>query len=249
MVSPPRIGIDLDLDHDGRRWVYKNPATYHAAVVRAGGIPAFLCPDDPRPVPDLLEDLDGVLMTGGDDIHPHFVGRLAGKTPMTLLPVRRERFVLQLARVIWEKDIPCLAVCLGSQALNLASGGDLVLDLPSEYPGALDHSGGKRHIVIPEPQSFLGRYWKMCPQRLKSHHHQAARRLGQELVLEARGEDGVIEAFRHPGKRFLFGVQWHPELQYGSLGGHPLLEALIRTSGGQDLESFLISKQKEGLCR
>ncbi len=235
MTSLPRIGIDLDFDHDGRRWVYKNPATYYAAVIRAGGLPVFLCPDDPRRAEEILEGLDGVLMTGGDDIHPRMVGRRAGKTPMTLLPVRRERFVLRLARAIWEKDVPCLAVCLGSQALNLASGGDLVLDLPSEYPGALDHSAGKRHMVVPEPGSFLGRYWKMCPQRLKSHHHQAARKLGKDLVLEARGEDGVIEAFRHPGKRFLFGVQWHPELQFESLGGHPLLEALIHTSQGKAL--------------
>ncbi len=242
MATLPRIGIDLDLDHDGRRWIYKNPATYHAAVLRAGGLPVLLSPDDPRPAEEIVEELDGILMTGGDDIHPRLVGRLAGKTPMTLLPARRELFVLRLARAVWERDIPCLAVCLGSQALNLTSGGDFVLDLPSEYPGAMDHSDGKRHLVIPEPESFLGRYWKMCPQRLKSHHHQAARSLGGELVLEARGEDGVIEAFRHPEKRFLFGVQWHPELQYESLGGHPLLEALIRTSKGEPLEPFIKSK-------
>ncbi len=243
MAFLPRIGIDLDLDHDGRRWVYKNPVTYHKAVLRAGGIPVFLCPDDPRPAEGIVDGLDGVLMTGGDDFHPRIVNRIPGKTPMTLLPVRREKFVLRLIEAILEKDVPCLAVCLGSQALNLALGGDLVLDLPSEYPGALDHSGGKRHLVVPEPKSFLGRYWKMRPQRLKSHHHQAARRLGQELALEARGEDGVLEAFRHPGKRFLFGVQWHPELQYESLGGHPLLDALIFTSQGKSLEAFFKSKQ------
>ncbi|MEZ5988555.1 MAG: gamma-glutamyl-gamma-aminobutyrate hydrolase family protein [Planctomycetota bacterium] len=227
----PRIGIDLDHEHDGRRWIYKLPAAYAAAVVAAGAEPVPILPADPRPPAEILDGLDGLLMTGGDDVHPALLGRTAGDLPMTLLTVQRERFVLALARaVLATPALPCLAVCLGMQALNLAAGGDLWLDLGAERPGSAEHRDGARHRIDPEPGGRLARWWRDRPQTLPSHHHQALRRVGEGLVVEARAEDGIVEAVAAEDRPFLLGLQWHPEIQEDGPGGRPLVERLVEAA-------------------
>ena len=231
MRTRPKIGIDLDHEHDGRRWVYKTPAGLIAALIDAGAEPVLLPPLDPRPGPEMIAQLDGFLMSGGDDIHPAVVGQRAQGRPMTLLSVQRERHVLELARVLLEAKLPTLGVCLGCQVLNLAAGGDLYLDLGQELPAAIEHAGGAEHEVIPEPGGLLDRYWSGRTQRLLSQHHQAIKRLGPSLSCEAKAEDGVIEAFSAKEHPFLLGLQWHPELQGPGLGGSGLLERLVEAAG------------------
>jgi len=226
----PRIGIDVDHEHDGRRWIYKLSVDYCDAVRAAGGDPVLLLPDDPRPVPAILAEVDGVLLTGGDDVHPSLVGRQADGMAMRLLSVRRERFLLRLAAGALADARPCLAVCLGCQAVNIAAGGDIWLDLYCEHAAPLEHRHGHVHLVHAEPDGLLARYWQGEPQRLVSHHHQAVRRLGRGLILEATSEDGVIEAYRSPSHTFLLGVQWHPEVQGEVPGGRPLLRDLVRAA-------------------
>ncbi|MAE76022.1 MAG: peptidase C26 [Planctomycetes bacterium] len=232
----PRIGVDVDHEHDGRRWVYKLSTRYVEAIVDAGGIPVLVTPADPRPMSEIVASVDGWLMTGGDDFHPSLLGQRAEGRPMRLLSVHRERFVLALARAVLEQDTPCLAVCLGSQALNTALGGELWFDLSSECGverDGIEHKGGAIHAVTPEPGGLLSRSWQGTTRNLMSHHHQAARRLAPGLRLEARAEDGVIEAFSAPEHPFLLAVQWHPEVQDDRPGGADLVAALVRAAAAR----------------
>lgn len=232
---PPRIGIDLDHEHDGKRWVYKVPTAYVQAIVGAGGQPVLIPSGDPRPPVAILADLDGLLMTGGDDVHPRIIGQEgASGLPMRLLTTEREGFVIDLAAAALRTGLPCLSVCLGCQAMNIAAGGDIWLDLEAQLPGALEHRNGSEHLVNPEPGGLLFRYWQGQPQTLKSHHHQAIRRLGSGLALEATAEDGVIEAIRCDGAGFQLGVQWHPEIQQQGPGGSALIDALVKAASSRE---------------
>ena len=228
----PKIGIDLDHEHDGRRWVYKSPTRYLEAVVRAGGQPVLIAPGDPREASEILADLDGIVMTGGDDVHPALLGEKADGRPMRLLSVQREAFVLDLARAVLERGTPCLGVCLGCQALNVAAGGSIWFDLYAERADEelAEHRNGASHGVRAVPGGWLDRTWHGEAHELVSHHHQAVRELGQDFVLEAVGEDGVIEAMSHSEHDFVVAVQWHPEVQFESAGGAPLLSALVDAS-------------------
>lgn len=227
----------MDLDHDGKRWVYKVSTRPAEAVQKAGGRPVLISPDDTRSVDEILDEVDGFFMSGGDDLHPTRVGRDGIEErglPMRLVAVRRESFVLRLAEALLRRSIPALCVCLGAQALNAAAGGDIYLDIPSELPSAIEHRNGHEHRIIPEPDGLLFRYWRGQPQNLQSHHHQAVRSLGDGLSLEARAEDGVIEAFRATSHSFLLGVQWHPEVHPESPGGLALVQSLVAAARGME---------------
>ncbi|HMQ22579.1 MAG TPA: gamma-glutamyl-gamma-aminobutyrate hydrolase family protein [Planctomycetota bacterium] len=231
-ATRPRIGIDVDHEHDGRRWVYKLPTRYVEVVIQAGGLPVLILPNDPRSPDDILADVDGLLMTGGDDIHPRVIGEEPGGRPMRLLSVQRERFVLALAASALRREasFPILGVCLGAQALNVAGGGDLCLDLYSEGTALHEHRSGAEHSVLPEPGGRIDAFFGGQPQRPVSHHHQAVRRLGAGFVVDARAEDGVIESFRDPQRAFLLAVQWHPEAQAASRGGAVIITALVEAA-------------------
>jgi putative glutamine amidotransferase len=230
MKRRPRIGLDLDFEHDGKRWVHKLPTAYVDTLIAAGAEPVLIPTGDPRPIPEILSELDGFLMTGGDDFHPHVLGREAEGLPMTLLTVRRENFVLPLARNLLGGNLPTMAICLGFQSLNVAAGGELYLDIPTEHEAAVDHHNGAIHRIDPEPGGLLDRCWGGESQSLMSHHHQGVRRLGSGLVAEARAEDGIVEAFGAPGHRFLLACQWHPEVQPDSPGGLVLIQRLVEAA-------------------
>ncbi len=223
----PRIGIDLDHEHDGRRWVFKIPTRYVDVVMKAGGEPVLVAPGDGRQPDEALDGLDGFLMTGGDDVHPRAFGRTPDGMKMRLLSHRRETFVLGLAAAILARKLPTLGVCLGCQALNLAAGGRLWIDLYSEHEAPGEHRNGNQHAIHPEPDGMLFRYWQGEPQTLKSHHHQAVRSVAGDCRVEAHAADGVIEAWSAPLHPFLLAVQWHPEIQPDTPGGLPLVRALV----------------------
>jgi gamma-glutamyl-gamma-aminobutyrate hydrolase PuuD len=187
------------------------PASYVHAVEQAGGRPLVL-PPSADSADETLELLDGIIFSGGGDVDPARYG--AEPHPETDAPRHeRDHAELALLTAALERDIPVLAVCRGSQVLNIALGGDLVQHLP-EQVGHEDHrhTPGQfaDHEVDVRPDSRLG---SILGQRapVKSHHHQGYGRLGRGLVEVAWAEDGTVEGLEDPAKRFALGVLWHPE--------------------------------------
>jgi putative glutamine amidotransferase len=184
---------------------------YIRAVRDHGGLPVVLPNTDGSidRINDYLEVLDGLLMPGGLDIPPSEYGEEPHPT-VSVLSDERYRFEKHLiAKWIQESDKPLLGICLGSQWMNVASGGTLIQDIPSEKGG--NHRGILHPITI-DPDSRLGRIFESPGFEVNSNHHQAVDTLGQGLRIVATSPDGIVEATESTDEhRFLVGVQWHPE--------------------------------------
>ena len=200
------------------------PADYVRAVERAGGR-ALLVPPSDDGVEETLDALDGIVFSGGSDLDPALYGQERHEETGGF-EAGRDRAELALLQAALARDMPVLAVCRGSQVLNVALGGDLVQHLPEvvgneqhkELPGEF-----AEHDVAIEPETKLGALiGEHAP--VKSHHHQGFGRLGEGLRESARAEDGTIEAFEDPSRRFTLGVLWHPEAGEDTR----LFEALVR---------------------
>jgi putative glutamine amidotransferase len=187
------------------------PLAYVRAVERAGGRALVVPPADDG-LDETLDALDGVIFSGGGDLDPSLYD--AEPHPETDAPrAARDAAELRMLKAALDKDIPVLAICRGSQVLNVARGGDLVQHLPEAVghdqhrhePGAFSD-----HDVKLAPDSKLGELLgEHAP--VKSHHHQAYGRIGEGLREVAWAEDGVVEGLEDPKKRFALGVLWHPE--------------------------------------
>jgi putative glutamine amidotransferase len=232
-VRRPLVGLTAGTQ-GGRSAILVLREEYARAVDQAGGIPIILPPTAPEDAPAALDRLDAVLFTGGGDIDPAFYG--AARQPR-LGRVDRDRdvFELALARASIDSNVPLLGVCRGLQLLNVATGGSLHQDIPSELGGALDHRPKLAryevaHAVTIAPGSLLHRVIQHESMDVNSIHHQAIDRLGKGLVVSARSADGLVEAVEMPSRAFVLAVQWHPEsvwdrgLSFGDLF-RPLVEA------------------------
>jgi gamma-glutamyl-gamma-aminobutyrate hydrolase PuuD len=187
------------------------PASYVDAVERAGGRP-LVVPPASAAVEETLDLLDGIVFSGGSDVDPARYGAEAHSE--TDAPrADRDEAELALLTGALARDMPVLAVCRGSQVLNVALGGDLVQHLPEQVGHDRHrHTPGQfaDHDVKVDPQSRLGAVLgDRAP--VKSHHHQGYGRLGAGLVEVAWADDGTVEGLELPGKRFALGVLWHPE--------------------------------------
>jgi putative glutamine amidotransferase len=160
-----------------------------------------------------LDALDGIVFSGGADVDPVHYG--ADPHPETDTPqTRRDAGEMALLRAALERDLPTLAICRGFQLLNVARGGDLIQHLPEEI-------GNDAHKQVPgtfgvhpvevKEGSVLGGIVGSTPAEVTSHHHQALGRVGDGLVESAWAADGTLEGVEDPSRRFLVGVQWHPE--------------------------------------
>jgi len=186
------------------------PASYVRAVERAGGVPVLIPPG--ASYDETLDRVDGLIFSGGSDLDPELYGEDAHAETVGIFR-ERDDFELGLMRAALERDVPLLAICRGSQVLNVALGGDLEQHLPDR----LGHEGHKEvsgtfseHAVEPVPGTTLA---PLIGERttVKSHHHQGYGRLGDGLREAARAEDGTVEAIEDPSRRFTVGVLWHPE--------------------------------------
>ncbi len=187
------------------------PLAYVEAVEAAGGR-AVLVPPSEEGISETLDALDAVIFSGGADLDPELYG--AAPHPETDTPqARRDAGELALLRGALERDLPTLAICRGFQLLNIARGGDLVQHLPEavgngvhkDVPGQFTH-----HPVEVKRGTRLAAIVGESSQ-VSSHHHQAVGRLGQGLEECAWADDGTLEALEDPTRRFVVGVQWHPE--------------------------------------
>ena len=182
-----------------------------------------------------LEGCDGLLLTGGCDIDPGLYGQpLAGSQEVCPL---RDRLDSALLAGMLERDRPVLGICRGFQLLNILLGGDLWQDLPTQRPSAVLHRMGlpynrAAHRVDLEPGSPRARLLGREQLPVNSCHHQGVRRLGAGIAPMAWAEDGLPEAGWLPGKRWVWGVQWHPERTRQELpGSRELFAAFVAAAG------------------
>jgi putative glutamine amidotransferase len=227
----PRIGICAAIEQ--ARWgawdreAHLSQRSYVDRVHDAGGL-ALLLPiteDEPE---ELLDQVDALLLAGGADIDPSAYG--AARHPCTVdTSPARDRFEIALARAAVERDLPVLGVCRGMQLLNVALGGTLIQHLPDDVGhedhrrtlGSFDNSD---HDVRVAPGSLAARVIGEAVHKTYSHHHQAVATLGAGLVASGWATiDDLAEVVELPGKRFVLGVQWHPEVDETS----PVIAGLV----------------------
>ena len=192
---------------------------YVDAIFEAGGLPVMMnLTSNPLLVEEYVRRADGVCLPGGQDVSPKLWGDGTEHPGCTFCP-ERDAFELALIRACVAADKPLFTICRGTQMLNVALGGTLCMDVrsfprkagsePHEHVNLLKASS---HDVIVEEGSLLyracGGEWRYA---VNSAHHCCVDRLGRGLLLTARSDDGVPEAIEMPGKRFVLGVQWHPE--------------------------------------
>jgi putative glutamine amidotransferase len=217
------IGITADIDHDDKNGPASMdsmlflPQRYCRALAQAGGVPVVLPPTGSRPVAiRVLDRLDGLLISGGNfDIHPS----LYGERPIAALgqiKPERTKFELNLARLALKRDLPLLGICGGAQAINVVMGGTLYQDIATQITEAIEHQQSKkRNIGGHEIQIRSGtRLAKIVGRpflEVNTTHHQAVKRLGAGLLINATSEDGLIEGIESSRHSFVLGVQWHPE--------------------------------------
>ena len=194
---------------------------YKQAVLHVGGEVRIL--DSSMKGDAALDGVGGLLLTGGDDVAPAWYGESPHGTT-TGAESGRDDFEIGLVKTARARGLPILAICRGIQVLNVACGGTLVQDIPSQVHGALDHSlavpshesYALAHEVWVEKESLLSR---LLSDRLNgtdscdvnSRHHQAVKDVAAGFKVTATAPDGVIEAIEDPSAPFCLGVQWHPE--------------------------------------
>ena len=186
------------------------PAAYVRSVVRAGGVPLLVPPG--ASAEETLDAVDGLVFSGGSDLDPELYGEEAH--PQTDGVVReRDDFELELMRAALAHDLPVLAICRGSQVLNVALGGDLEQHVPDRV--AADTHKQTPGVFADHDVEVLGgtKLASIIGDRtdVKSHHHQGYGALGEGLRESARAPDGTVEALEDPTRRFTLGVLWHPE--------------------------------------
>jgi len=194
-------------------------SSYVEAIIQAGGAP-FLIPLEARDrvLRALFEQADGILLTGGGDIHPRFFGQTPHPSLSGVQPARDE-LELTLARWSLEEGKPLLGICRGIQVMNVAAGGSLYQDIASQCPGAGQHDYYRddsprdflAHQVRVEPDSRLARSLGTDWLSVNSFHHQALKEVPPPYRVVARAPDGIIEGIEAPDHPFALGVQWHPE--------------------------------------
>ena len=198
---------------EGRERVTLNTA-YVRALAGAGLVPLVVPPIlAPEAACSALDQVQGLVLTGGEDVDP---GRYGAAPHSRLGEVDPLRDALELALIAGARArrLPILAICRGIQIVNVALGGTLYQDLPTERPGAIAHSDTRsRHGLQIEPGSLMHRTLGAVSATVNSRHHQAIRDLAPPLRASAWSEDGVIEGteLRSAGDPWLLAVQWHPE--------------------------------------
>ena len=189
---------------------------YTDALARTGVLPVAVPSLEPDAADALLDRVDGLVLTGGDDVESRLYGAPPHPKAEAPDPVR-DRWEIALARAARDRRLPTLAICRGVQVANVAFGGSLIQDIASERPGAIGHAradlrAARVHTVVVEPTSRLARALDAGRIITNSLHHQAIDRLGEGLRVVARAEDGIVEAAEwRADDWWMVGVQWHPE--------------------------------------
>jgi putative glutamine amidotransferase len=216
----PLIGINLDLSDSPNE--ASIPIYYYEAIEQSGGIPVLLPPMQSADIGEIISKLDGLLLIGGDDYPPSLYGEKPEPKTSVMLPQRSDFDIALVKAALAIPKLPILGVCAGCQVLNIGSGGTLIQDIPSHHPESKIVHGGPydakvgphRHKVTFEKDTLLSKIYADTPLSVPTSHHQCVGKVGQDLHVAAKSEDGLTEAVEKGGDRFVVGVQWHPERDY-----------------------------------
>jgi putative glutamine amidotransferase len=244
-MKKPVIGITCSIEEKedrNRRYPLIYPfdyvkRQYYFAIEKAGGVPVLL-PNlvNIALIDEILNLLDGLLMSGGYDVHPQYFGEeiLRSNVKITL---DRDRFELALVRKARDKGIPILGICRGHQLINVAFGGTLYQDISLRKEFTLEHKikqssrFKKRHQVIIKEGSKLFSILRKKEIEVNTSHHQLIKKIAPGFAASALSkEDGVIEALESPEDNYLLSVQWHPEVSYDEKNSKLLFASLIESS-------------------
>ena len=230
MESTPIIGISASKTASAG-------SNYVKAVRKAGGIPLIIpITGDKEELAEILERLDGIIMTGGEDVEPARYGEAALPELGEVFPDRDE-FDINLIRMAAEEGLPILGICRGAQVMNVAFGGTLYQDIPSQLPDTfINHRIGARNEVMhtvriaegTKLHSLLGE-----SAGVNTSHHQAVKDVAPGFIISALSEDGVVEAIEKEGAECIIGVQFHPEAftANGNDSLLPIFTHLIEAAG------------------
>lgn len=215
----PRIGItcSLSASMEGRPPRVGVNSAYQQAIRHGGGLPLLIPPGlDSEARAALLLTIDGLLLPGGVDVDPLHYGE--ERHPTTVVNPTLDDLELPLAREAIEAHLPVLAICRGMQVVNVACGGSLWQDLPSQRCGDIAHqwTGPDRdhiaHTLRLDPESWLARTLGTTDVPVNTFHHQAVKVVGHGLRVTGSASDDLPEAFESDdAARFIVGVQCHPE--------------------------------------
>jgi putative glutamine amidotransferase len=237
MNHRPLIGINTDFRASAKA---RTPHSlmhsgYYDCLLSANALPVMIPPltreSDLNPI---LDRLDGVMLTGGDDLDPRKMG-LSPHPSVTMIPERRELADRLLCKLVQQRRIPTLGIGLGMQELNVIAGGGLFVHLPEDLPKSIPHhdpqGGAHRHTVVMQPKTRLEDIYGPGEIRVNSYHHQGVRKLAPIFRVAALAPDGLIEAFegKEPGW-WVVGVQWHPENEGNISLDMQLLEAFVEAA-------------------
>jgi putative glutamine amidotransferase len=230
MTRPPLILISPSIEPAGVEFGDRSISlseAYPRAVADAGGIPLALPVGKSRElIAECVRLSDGVLLTGGDDIEPElYQGKLPSKLRRTVetSPDGGERDFRELILIdeVFRQRKGLLAICRGHQLLNVALGGTLIVDIPSQLPGAIEHRRMDRrsevvHEVRLTPQSLISKITRRENLGVNSTHHQAVGQIAEPLRATAISDDGVVEGMELKPEAirllpFLLAMQFHPE--------------------------------------
>jgi len=219
LMKKPLIGIATDKP--------RRVAKYQRSVEQAGGEVEALYPESFSP--EILDRLDGVLLTGGGDVHASEFGEENHPLVYDVDP-KRDAMELLLTRKALQQSIPLLGICRGLQVMNVALGGNLIQHLD----GHDDSKNGRQNIaheVDIKEGTKLHEILGKARAGVNSFHHQAVRDLGNGLIATARSPDGIVEAIEKPDAPYFLGVQWHPEefVDHGALF-HPLFDSFVEAA-------------------
>jgi len=199
---------------------------YSDAISDYGGIP-FLIPIlknyDENKIKSIIRHIDGLLLTGGEDIHPKYYQK--GNVPCKAHELmkrdsQRDSFELALLEEAYKENIPILGICRGHQLINVSFGGTLINDIESSFSSEITHLASLTdktqliHSVRIKADSFLDKIYHSGNLLVNSFHHQCINELAKDFEIIAESADEIIEGIIYKGPEWIVGVQWHPEMLY-----------------------------------
>ncbi|HCS38827.1 MAG TPA: hypothetical protein DIW44_04485 [Anaerolineaceae bacterium] len=218
-MIPPIIGITVSRNYENFQFYNQNPSAYAEAIVNSGGLPLLIPVEFPLGhITGILSQLDGLLISGGDDVDTRLYDGEAHPAVEGICE-ERDQLEIELLKNAIQVKKPVLGIYRGIQLINVALGGTLYTHLPAQYKSDLVHSTPEEygrdtlvHEVELDLDSKLGKIIGINQFQVNSFHHQAIQALASDLVVTARATDGLIEAVELADDPFgVIGVQWHPE--------------------------------------